>query len=143
MRSHERTLTFSALYDLSSNVRTFTAKREEASVQLSQKLSKPSTVLFRYAYRRVITSNIAIPDLLVPQLSQPITIGIFSANFVQDRRDNPANAHRGIYNTLDVGVASELSRFSAELLPRAGAQRNLLRLPWHMVLARQTHLRRH
>ena len=41
--SHSRTLTFSALYDLSSNVRTFTAKREEASVQLSQKVSRPST----------------------------------------------------------------------------------------------------
>ena len=83
------------------------------------------------------TSSIAIPDLLVPQLAQPVRIGIFSVNFAQDRRDNPANAHRGIYNTLDLGVASSIF----------GSQRNFVRalarnatyhqLPWHMVLARE------
>jgi outer membrane protein assembly complex protein YaeT len=135
--SRARTLTFSALYDLASNVRTFSARREEASVQVSQKLSKPTTVLFRYAYRRVSASNIAIPDLLVPQLAQPITIGIFSANFVQDRRDNPADAHRGIYNTLDVGIASSLLGSQRNFIRALGRNATYYRLPWHMVLARQ------
>jgi outer membrane protein insertion porin family len=140
LRSHKRTLTFTALYDLSSNVRTFSSKREEASVQLSQKLSKPSTLGFRYAYRRVITSNIAIPDLLVPQLAQPITIGMFSANYVQDRRDNPANARRGIYNTLDVGVASSYLGSQRNFVRALARNATYYRLPWHMVLARQTTL---
>ena len=48
-----------------------------------------------------------IPTLLVPQLLQPVRIGILSGNVVQDRRDNPADAHRGIYNTADVGLASK------------------------------------
>jgi len=135
--SHARTLTFSVLYDLASNVRTFTAKREEASVQLSQKLSKPSTLQIRYAIRRVSTSNIAIPDLLVPQLSQPIKIGIISANYVQDRRDNPADAHRGIYNTLDVGVASNFLGSQRNFVRALGRNATYYRLPWHMVLARQ------
>jgi len=137
LNSHGRSLTFSTLYDVSSNVRTFTAQREEVSVQLSQKLSKPTTVLFRYAYRRVSTSNIAIPDLLVPQLSQPIRIGIISANLVQDRRDNPADPHHGIYNTLEVGVASSAIGSQRNFLRALGRNATYHRLPWHMVLARQ------
>lgn len=103
-----RTLTITTLYDLSRNVRTFASRREEASVQLSQKLSKPTTLSLRFAYRRVSTTNIVIPALLVPQLLQPVRIGIFSGNWVQDRRDNPADAHQGMYNTVDTGLASTI-----------------------------------
>ncbi len=46
LQSRNRTLSFSGLYDKASDVRTFSSKREEASIQLSQKLSKPTTVLF-------------------------------------------------------------------------------------------------
>ena len=137
LNSRGRTLTFSTIYDVASNVRTFKATREEASMQISQKLSKPTTVLFRYAYRRVSTSNIAIPDLLVPQLSQPIRIGIMSANFVQDRRDNPADAHHGIYNTVDVGVASNFFGSQRNFARVLGRNATYYKLPWHMVLARQ------
>ncbi len=59
----------------------------------------------------------AIPDLLVPQLVQPTRIGIISANLVQDRRDNAADAHHGIYNSIDLGVASNI----------LGSQRNFVR----------------
>ncbi len=38
-------------------------------------------------------------------LSQPDRAGLFSMSFVQDRRDDPIDSHRGIYNTLDVGYA--------------------------------------
>jgi outer membrane protein insertion porin family len=131
------TLTFSALYDVAANVQTFSAKREETSVQLSQKLSKPSTILFSYAYRRVSTYNIAIPDLLVPQLAQPIRIGIFSANYVQDRRDSPTNPTKGIYNTLAVGVASNFLGSERNFLRVLGRNATYYRLPRHMVLARQ------
>ncbi len=102
-----RDLTVSGLYDVSRDVRTFASRRQEASIQLSNRLSKPTTVYVRFAYRRVSTSNVIIPTLLVPQLLQPVRIGMLSGNLVQDRRDNPADAHRGIYNTVDVGLASK------------------------------------
>ena len=102
-----RDLTVSTLYDVSRDVLTFTSRRQEASVQLSDRLSKPTTAYIRFAYRRVSTSNVVIPTLLVPQLLQPVRIGILSGNVVQDRRDNPADAHRGIYNTVDAGLASK------------------------------------
>ncbi len=135
--SHARQLTFSTLYDKSSNVRTFTSRREEAAIQLSQKINKPSTILFRYAYRRVSTSNVAIPDLLIPQLVQPVRIGIFSVNYANDRRDNPASATRGMYNTVDLGIASNLlgsQRTFGRLLARNATYHRIRK---DLILARQ------
>jgi outer membrane protein insertion porin family len=113
-----RNITFTALYDLSNNVRTFTSKREEGSAQISQQFRKDLTGLFRLTYRRVSTSQIAIPSLLVPLLAQPVRLGLVSANIAQDRRDNAADAHRGIYNTADVTMASSI----------LGSQRTFLRV---------------
>jgi outer membrane protein insertion porin family len=137
-KSRNRKLKFATLYDYSSDVRTFTSKREEASIQLSQKLSKPTTIFFQYAYRRVSVSNVAIPDLLVPQLAQPVRIGMFSTNLVQDRRDNPADAHHGLYNTIDVGVASNILGSQRNFARALGRNATYYELPNKWVLARQT-----
>src|ERR1700730_9142340 len=102
-----RNLTYTILFDNSLDVRTFASKREEGSVQLSQEFSKSLTGLFRFAYRRVSVSNVVIPVLLVPQLLQPVRLGILSPSFVQARRDNPADPHRGLYNTVDFGVTGK------------------------------------
>ncbi len=101
-----RNITYTVLYDLQRDVLTFASKREEASVQLSQTFTKAVTGMFRFSYRRVSTSDVVIPSLLVPQLLQPVRIGILSANLVQDRRDNPADAHHGMYNMIDAGIAT-------------------------------------
>src|SRR5262249_56562885 len=100
-----RTATYSVLWDKSLNVNTFASRREEASVQLSQKFSKSLTGLFRFSYRRVSVSDVVIPVLLIPQLLQSVRLGMLSGNIVHDRRDNPADPHRGMYNSADVGLA--------------------------------------
>ena len=133
-----RNLTYTILFDNSLNVRTFASKREEASVQMSQQFSKSLTGLFRFSYRRVSVSSVVIPVLLVPQLLQPVRLGILSANFVQDRRDNPADPHRGIYNTADIGVTGKFfgsQRSFGRLLLRNATYYKLRR---NVVLARQT-----
>ncbi len=112
-----RNVTFTALYDVSRDVRTFSSRREEVSGQLSQQFTKAVTGLFRVTYRRVSTGDIAIPSLLVPLLAQPVRLGLVSANIAQDRRDNSADAHRGIYNTGDFSIASSV----------LGSQRNFIR----------------
>jgi outer membrane protein insertion porin family len=133
-----RNITFTALWDNTFNVRTFASKREEVSVQLSQKFSKSLTGLFRYSYRRVSVGNVIIPVLLVPQLLAPVRIGILSFNLAQDRRDNPADPHRGIYNTADIGLAAKYfgtqRSFGRVLLRNA----TYYRLTKTVVLARQT-----
>ncbi len=133
-----RSITYSVVYDDSLNVNTFASKREEGSVQLSQKFSKSITGQFRFAYRRVSTGSVVIPALLIPQLLQPVRIGILSGTFVQDRRDNATDPHRGMYNTFDIGIAGHFfgsqRSFGRALLRNATYHR----LTKNLVLARQT-----
>ena len=103
-------LSLAALYDDSRDVRTFNAKRQEASVQLGQRLTKANTIQYRLAYRRVTVdkNSLQISPGLIPLLSQPVQLGIISTSFIQDRRDDPGDSHKGIYNAIDVGFASNL-----------------------------------
>jgi outer membrane protein insertion porin family len=102
-------LSFSALFDDSSDVRTFTSRREEGSVQLSQKLSRANTVQFRYTFRHVTIdqATLKISPGLIPLLKQPVLVGSVSSTFIQDRRDDPTNSTRGYYNSIDVGLATK------------------------------------
>lgn len=133
-----RNITVSLLYDTTLDVRTFASRRQEASVQVSQRLSKATTVLARLAYRRVSVSDVIIPVLLVPQLVQPVRLGIISANLAQDRRDNSADPRRGVYNTADVSLATRAlgsQRSFTRVLLRNATYHRVTR---STVLARQT-----
>jgi outer membrane protein assembly factor BamA len=133
-----RNLTISLLYDNSLDVRTFSSRRQEASVQVSQRLTKATTVLIRAAYRRVSVGDVAIPVLLVPQLVQPVRLGILSANIAQDRRDDPGNPRRGIFNTGDIGLSTKYfgsERSFVRILLRNATYHRLTR---NTILARQT-----
>ncbi len=103
-------LTFTALYDDSHDVRTFDAKRQEASVQLGHRISREFSVQYRLGYRRVTVdpNSLKISPALIPILSQPVQLGIVSTTFVQDRRDDPIDSHKGMYNTVDLAIASNL-----------------------------------
>jgi outer membrane protein assembly complex protein YaeT len=101
-------LSFTALFEKSQDVRTFSYTRAETSAQFSQRISKSSTVFYRYTYRRVNVdeSSLKITPLLIPLLSQPVRVGIVSFGWILDRRDDPLEPHKGIYNTVDVGLAN-------------------------------------
>jgi len=139
VRNHDNLdLSFSVLYDDTRDVNTFSAKREEGSVQLSQKLSKPSSFLYRFSYRRVSTSNLKIDPNLLPLLSQPVRVGILSSTYIQDRRDDPTDAHKGIYNTIDIGLASKYFGSQVDFGRVLGRNATYHRLGKKLVLARET-----
>jgi len=98
-------LSWSGLFDNANDIRTFHQQREEGSVQLAQRLSRQYSLQYRFALRHVIVSELKISPELIPLLSQPVRVGIASTTFIQDRRDDPVNSHRGIYNTVDLGLA--------------------------------------
>jgi outer membrane protein assembly complex protein YaeT len=100
------TLTESLLVDNSRDVRTFAATRLEGAVQLQHKISKPSSLFYRFTYRRVTVGSLKINPVIIPVLSQADRVGLLSASFYQDRRDDPVDARRGIYNSVDLGTAS-------------------------------------
>ena len=102
-------LQFTGLFAISHDVRTFSARREEGSVQLGQKLTRANTIQYRLTFRKVnILGTPLITPELIPLLSQPVRVGFASTTFIQDRRDDPIDAHRGIYNTLDLAVGSNI-----------------------------------
>lgn len=98
-------LTLTALIDNSSDIRTFTADRREASIQLGDRLSRAYSVQYRLVFRNVTLSNLKIDQLLVPLLSQPETVGLGEISLIQDKRDDPTDAHHGIYSTVDLSYA--------------------------------------
>jgi outer membrane protein insertion porin family len=108
MAKEKLRLTVSAFYDNSLDVRTFTSQRIEGSTQLEQIVSKATSLLYRFTYRRVRASDLAISPALVPLFSQPVRVGMPSLTYIRDRRDDPIDTHTGNYNTFDTGVASDI-----------------------------------
>jgi outer membrane protein insertion porin family len=101
-------LTFGGRFDDSRDVRTFTSRRWEGSIQLAERVTRANTVQFRYVFRRVTIdqNTLKISPGLIPLYSQPVRVGLLGFSFIQDRRDDPLDSHRGIYNTLDLGFAA-------------------------------------
>ena len=100
-------LSFSPLFDDSNDVRTFAARRVEGTVQLAQKISRANTIQYRYTFRRVTLdpNSLKIAPQAVGLLNQPDRAGLIGSSFIQDRRDDPVNSHRGILNTVDLAYA--------------------------------------
>jgi len=132
------TLSVTGLYDDSRDVRTFSYKREEGSVQLSQRVSKATTFFWRYTYRRVGTSDLKISPYLIPLLSQPVRLGLASTSMVQDRRDDPVDPHKGYYNSVDVGLAARALGSQRNFLRFLGRNASYYQLNKRFVLARST-----
>ncbi|MDX1980149.1 MAG: BamA/TamA family outer membrane protein [Bryobacteraceae bacterium] len=99
-------LTLTALWDDSRNVLTFGSRRIEGALQVGQRLSRATSAQYRLIYRRVSTSDVKIEPGLIPLFSQPVRVGLVSATLVNDRRDDPLNATRGMYYSVDLAVAN-------------------------------------
>ena len=100
-------LQLSAFADKTQDVNTFTSHRYEGSFQVVQTLSPWSSLLYRYFYRRVEVSNISntINPNQIPLLSQPTLVSGFGITYARDHRDNPGDATRGTFNTVDISDA--------------------------------------
>ena len=103
-----RNISITAMYDNTRDVLTYTAVRYTGSLQMSQKFSKAVTMLYRYSWvdDRVDPTTLKINPLLIPLYSQPVSIGMLSADWVQDHRDDPTNTHHGYYNSANLDYAA-------------------------------------
>ncbi len=138
LTSDKLNLTLTGLLESSSDIRTFTAHRREASIQLGQRLSRAYSLQYRLVFRNVTLSNLKIDQLLVPLLSQPETVGMGEFSIIEDKRDDPTDAHRGIYTTLDVSYAPAVLGSQTQFA--RGLFRNSTYHPFHrdIVFARST-----
>ena len=109
--------TATGLYDDTVDVSTFTSKRLEGTLQVTQILLKMqdrelTNLAWRFSYRRVEASDIEVTSNLIPLLSQPTRVGTPNFIFVRNRRDSDLESTRGSYSTLEGGVAA--SYFGSE-----------------------------
>ena len=132
-------LQLSALFDHSHDVRTFSAEREEGSIQLAQKLTKADTLQYRFTYRKVnILGTPLISGDLIPLLSQPVRVGFLSMSFIQDKRDDPIDSHRGTYTSIDLALSAAAFGSQTDFGRVVARNSSYYQLTKDLVLARTT-----
>ena len=128
----------SALFDETRDVRTFSARRVEGSLQVESKPSRATTLLHRYTFRRVTvdTETLRISSEQVPFLSRPVLVGMLSQTVIRDTRDDPTDARQGMFSTVDFGVAAAPLRSEASFFRTLLQNSSYHRLGKRLVLAR-------
>lgn len=134
------TLLFTGTYVKARDVQTFTSTREEGSVQLSDRRSIVTTLLYRFVYRRVQASDLQVAPQEIPLFNQPTQVSFFSFAWVRDRRDNAADPARGSFNTFDIDLASKGIGSAASFLRATYQNSTYTRLGPRLVFARSTRI---
>jgi outer membrane protein insertion porin family len=103
---------WSSLFSLSGERTTqnpiYTALLQAASFQIEKSLDRRRTQRFisGYSYQRTDLSHILIPELVLAR-DQRVKLSTVFARYVRDTRDNPLDAHHGLYQALNFGVTPE------------------------------------
>jgi len=67
---------------------------------------KAKSLFLRYSYSRTTLSDLLIPELVLPQ-DRNVHLSGISASFARDTRDNPIDAHKGIYESIEADFYPE------------------------------------
>jgi outer membrane protein insertion porin family len=134
-------LTLSGGYNNSAIITTYRAGILSANLRLSDRITKPTTLIYSFSYRRVSVNSATLQVSLseIPLLAQPVRVGGPGITFIRDTRDVPLDAHHGTFNTGEVFFADG----------KFGSQANFSRIDLsnssyydfgrdHWVFARQT-----
>jgi outer membrane protein insertion porin family len=115
-------LSISGGYTSNQDVTTFAASTLEGDVQLTQILRRGGnqrpvdTLIYRFSYRRVSVNpqSIQVAADEIPLLSQPARVGGPGGTFIRDTRDDPLNAHRGNFLTVQAFLSSSIFASQAD-----------------------------
>lgn len=133
-------MTTSGLVDRFRNFSTFSGRKLEGVFQLEQNLSKPSTALYRYTYRRTTLDASSISAALVPVDGRAVRTALFSGTYIQDRRDDPTDPTQGLFNSVDLSFASKYWGSEPDFARIFGQNSTYYSLTPRVVLARTTQL---
>lgn len=83
----------------------FAARLGDVAFQLERTLNKAKTtrLQIRYDFNKTRLSELLVPELVLPQ-DQNVHLSTVSAALIKDTRDQPLDAHRGVFGTLNVGI---------------------------------------
>jgi outer membrane protein insertion porin family len=108
-------VTFTAFFDHTVQVTTFTSQRLEGVTQVEQVIARKadgssSAVMdYRFNYRYVrafLNPNTDFSPQEIPLLSLPVRLGEPGFSYIRNHRDNDLETARGTYNAVDAGIAS-------------------------------------
>jgi outer membrane protein insertion porin family len=107
-----------AYTEKTQDINTFTEMRYEISAQLTNQVTPLTTLSYRYAFRKVLVSNLNshIAPEQVPLFEQPTLVSEFGVAWLRDARDNPADATKGTFNSADFSVSSTAFGSSASFI---------------------------
>ncbi|HJT52580.1 MAG TPA: POTRA domain-containing protein [Candidatus Angelobacter sp.] len=99
------TSTVSASIERSSENPLFTSRLGRAGIQFQRYLDakKTKSVYVRYNFSRTNLNNLLDPDLVLPT-DQNVRLSTITGSFIRDTRDNPLDAHVGIYESFEVDL---------------------------------------
>jgi outer membrane protein insertion porin family len=97
-------LTLSGGYNNSAVISTYKASILSGALRVSERVSKPITVIYTFSYRRVVVNSATLQVSLseIPLFAQPVRVGGPGITFIRDTRDVPLDAHHGTFNTGEV-----------------------------------------
>ena len=83
----------------------FTSRIGTIGAQLQKYLDAKKTkqVFLRYNFQYTDLSRLLLPDLVNPA-DQRVRLSTLSASYVRDTRDNVLDAHKGIYQSFELGI---------------------------------------
>ena len=111
-------LQLTAYTEETQDINTFTATRYEGAVELNDHITPRTSLLYHYAFRKVLVSNLNahISPEEIPLFSAPTLVSQFGAGWVRDARNNPADATKGNFNSVEFSVADTGIGSSASFL---------------------------
>ena len=102
-------------YSNVQNITTFQSETLQGDFRVTQKYKLADTFIYHFLYRRVAVNanSLEITPNLIPQLSQPVTVGGPGITYFHDTRDpSPVDALRGQYFSVQEFLSS--SKFGAQ-----------------------------
>ncbi len=102
-------------YSNVQNISTFQSSTLQGDFRVTQKVKRADTFIYDFQYRRVSVNadSLEITPNLIPQLSQPVTVGGPQITWFHDTRDpSPLDAHKGQYFSVQEFIAS--SKFGSD-----------------------------
>jgi len=116
---HFRGSSWEALTSISGERTTenplFEARLEGASIQFQRYLDRVKTIQLqlRYDFNHTRLTQLLVPQLVLPA-DRDVKLSYVSGTLIRDTRDKPLDAHRGVYQTVDLRVVPSALGSSAD-----------------------------
>lgn len=93
----------------------FAARLADGSLQFERPLNRAKNIRaqFRYEFTKTDLSDLVFPELVLPE-DRSVRLSTVSAALIRDTRDKPLDAHRGVFQTVNLGVTPTAFGSSAD-----------------------------